>query len=77
MPKRSRGVMAPPASFLWTRRIVLTLLALFALIPVYVMISSSLKPLQDVTSTFRWIPAPLTLRPTTTSGTRCRSRATS
>ena len=24
MPKRSRGVMAPPASFVWTRRIVLT-----------------------------------------------------
>ena len=32
---------------------------MFALLPVYVMVSSSLKPLQDVTSTFRWIPSPL------------------
>ena len=77
MRSRSRSLMAPPASFLWTRRIVLTLLTLFALIPVYVMISSSLKPLQDVTSTFRWIPAPLTLTPYQTSGIRCRWRATS
>ena len=60
---RRRGLMAPPPSFLWTRRIVLTLLALFALVPVYVMISSSVKPLQDVTSTFRWIPAPITFAP--------------
>jgi multiple sugar transport system permease protein len=50
-------------SFVWTRRVVLTLLAAFALVPVYVMISSSLKPLQDVTGTFRWIPHRLTLRP--------------
>ncbi len=62
MPRR-RGLTTPPASFLWTRRIVLTLLTLFALVPVYVMVSSSLKPLQDVTSTFRWIPSPLTVTP--------------
>ena len=40
----STAVTASPtanadAPFLWTRRIVLTLLALFALLPVYVMIS--------------------------------------
>ena len=28
---RRRGLMAPPPSFLWTRRIVLSLLTLFAL----------------------------------------------
>src|SRR5258705_522327 len=61
--RRGRGLNAPPPSFIWTRRIVLTLLTVFALVPVYVMISSSLKPLQDVTSTFRWIPSPLTLAP--------------
>jgi multiple sugar transport system permease protein len=61
--RRRRGLTAPPASFIWTRRIVLTALTLFALVPVYVMISSSLKPLQDVTGTFRWIPTPLTLAP--------------
>jgi multiple sugar transport system permease protein len=52
--------MAPPRSFIWTRRIVLTVLAIFALLPLYVMVSSSLKPLQDVTGTFRWIPSPIT-----------------
>jgi multiple sugar transport system permease protein len=58
-----RGLNAPPPSFIWTRRIVLTLLTLFALVPVYVMVSSSLKPLQDVTGTFRWIPSPVTFAP--------------
>jgi len=55
--------MAPPASFLWVRRIFLTLLTVFALAPVFVMISSSLKPLQDVQGPFRWIPSEVTLRP--------------
>ncbi|WP_369209089.1 carbohydrate ABC transporter permease [Streptomyces sp. PU-14G] len=55
--------MAAPVSFLWTRRILLTLLAVFAATPLYVMLSSSLKPLQDVTGSFRWIPAHLTIRP--------------
>jgi multiple sugar transport system permease protein len=52
--------MAPPRSFIWTRRIVLTALTIFALLPIYVMVSSSLKPLQDVSGTFRWIPSPIT-----------------
>jgi multiple sugar transport system permease protein len=55
--------MSPPASFLWTRRVVLTILVLFTLIPVYVMLSSSLKPLEDVSGKFAWIPSGLTLRP--------------
>jgi multiple sugar transport system permease protein len=55
--------MATPRSFVWTRRIVLTLLTVFTLVPVYVMISSSLKPLQDVQGVFRWIPSGLTVRP--------------
>jgi multiple sugar transport system permease protein len=54
---------APPRSFVWTRRIVLTLLTVFAVTPVYVMLSSSLKPLEDVTGEFRWIPSGLTIRP--------------
>ncbi|AUG80616.1 ABC transporter permease [Kitasatospora sp. MMS16-BH015] len=53
----------PPASFRWTRRIVLTLLTAFALTPVLVMLSSSLKPLRDVQGPFRWIPSTLTVRP--------------
>nr|WP_236047415.1 carbohydrate ABC transporter permease [Streptacidiphilus fuscans] len=55
--------MAPPPAFLWTRRIVLTLLGLFTFVPLYVMVTGSLKPLQDVQSAFQWIPAHLTLRP--------------
>jgi multiple sugar transport system permease protein len=45
------------------RVVVLTALALFTLAPIYVMISSSLKPLVDVTNDFRWIPSRLTVRP--------------
>lgn len=59
----TRSPMAPPRSFVWTRRIVLSVLTIFALLPLYVMLSSSLKPLQDVTSTFNWIPAHLTFSP--------------
>jgi multiple sugar transport system permease protein len=55
--------MAQPKSFLWTRRVVLTLLLAFVLIPVYVMVSSSLKNLQDVQGSFKWIPHSLTVKP--------------
>ncbi|MCX5563383.1 carbohydrate ABC transporter permease [Streptomyces sp. NBC_00038] len=55
--------MAQPRSFLWTRRIFLTLLTGFVLVPVYVMVSSSLKPLQDVQTKFQWVPSSLTIRP--------------
>jgi multiple sugar transport system permease protein len=63
MPSGYRSPSAKPMSFIWTRRIVLTLIAIFAALPVYVMISTSLKPLQDVTGKFQWIPGHLTLRP--------------
>jgi multiple sugar transport system permease protein len=55
--------MAAPKSFLWTRRVFLTLLLAFVLTPVYVMLSSSLKRLQDVQGSFRWIPDGITFRP--------------
>jgi multiple sugar transport system permease protein len=55
--------MALPRSYMWVRRIGLTVLALFTLVPLYVMLSSSLKPLQDVQGTFRWIPSTVTIRP--------------
>ncbi|MFC8079775.1 carbohydrate ABC transporter permease [Streptomyces sp. NPDC057307] len=58
-----RSPLAPPASFLWTRRIILAFLTAFALLPVYVMVSSSLKPLEDVTGKFQWIPSEITIRP--------------
>ncbi|WP_214411159.1 carbohydrate ABC transporter permease [Sphaerisporangium fuscum] len=58
-----RSPTAPPRSFLWARRVFLTLLTAFVLLPVYVMISSSLKPLRDVSGQFRWLPSGLTIRP--------------
>ncbi|WP_330172544.1 carbohydrate ABC transporter permease [Streptomyces sp. NBC_01498] len=61
--RKARSPLAPPVSFLWTRRLVLTFLATFALLPVYVMVSSSLKPLEDVTGKFQWIPTEITIRP--------------
>lgn len=60
---KSRGPMARPRSFIWTRAIVLTVLTVFAVVPIYAMVSSSLKPLSEVTSSFSWIPAPITIRP--------------
>ncbi len=53
----------PPASFRWLRRVLLAALTVFTLVPVLVMLSSSLKPLQDVQGAFRWIPSTVTLRP--------------
>ncbi|MGI5201787.1 hypothetical protein ACQEU6_09425 [Spirillospora sp. CA-108201] len=61
--RRRRAPTDPPASFAWTRRIVLALLAAFTLLPVYAMASSSLKPLEDVQRGFRWIPSRPTVRP--------------
>ncbi|MFH8756833.1 carbohydrate ABC transporter permease [Streptomyces atroolivaceus] len=55
--------MAPPQSFLWARRTFLTLLTVFVVLPVFVMITSSLKPLEDVTGKFQWIPSGLTISP--------------
>ncbi|TXL85745.1 carbohydrate ABC transporter permease [Streptomyces sp. IB2014 016-6] len=63
MAGKARSPLAPPASFLWTRRIILAFLTAFALLPVYVMVSSSLKPLEDVTGKFQWIPSEITIRP--------------
>ncbi len=62
-PKAPASPMAAPSSFRWARRIFLTLLTVFSLTPLFVMLSSSLKPLQDVQGPFQWIPSHLTLRP--------------
>ncbi len=45
------------------RIVGLTALTLFTLGPVYVMVISSMKPLEDVQGKFTWIPTTLTLRP--------------
>lgn len=63
VPSAPRSPMAAPRSFLWSRAVFLTLLTGFVLLPVYVMVSSSLKPLEDVSGTFRWMPSTVTLAP--------------
>jgi multiple sugar transport system permease protein len=47
----------------YARRVVLTLLTLFTLVPVYAMVSSAAKPLPDVQNTFTWLPSRPTLQP--------------
>jgi multiple sugar transport system permease protein len=55
--------MHEPKWFRWTRRVGLLVLAVFTLVPIYVMVSSSLKPLKDVQGSFSWVPSHLTLQP--------------
>ncbi len=55
--------MHEPGWFRWTRRVGLTGLSLFVLLPIYVMITSALKPLPDVQGNFTWFPSHLTLQP--------------
>jgi multiple sugar transport system permease protein len=40
----------------YARRIVLSLLTLFVVVPLYTMVSSAAKPLHDVQGTFTWLP---------------------
>ena len=55
--------MREPLSFRLFRAAGLTGLAAFTLVPLYVMLGSSLKPLSDVQGKFTWLPSNLTLRP--------------
>jgi len=48
--------MRETAAERWSRRVVLTLLTLFTITPLYVMLSSALKPLRDVQGAFTWFP---------------------
>lgn len=55
--------MSEPRWVPWARRFVLGFLALFTLVPLYAMVSSSLKPLGDVQGKWEWIPTQLTIQP--------------
>ncbi|HEX5561775.1 MAG TPA: carbohydrate ABC transporter permease [Nocardioidaceae bacterium] len=50
-------------SFRIFRWVVVTFLAVFTLVPFYVMVTSSLKPLGDVQGDFHWWPTHATVRP--------------
>ncbi|MFE9793855.1 carbohydrate ABC transporter permease [Streptomyces goshikiensis] len=60
---RHRSPLDPPPSFRAVRAVFLTLLTGFVLLPVHVMVTSSLKPLGEVSGRFRWFPGRLTVRP--------------
>jgi multiple sugar transport system permease protein len=47
----------------WTRRVILTLLTIFTVLPLYVMVVSSVKPLADVQGAFTWLPSHVTVQP--------------
>src|ERR1035437_11188723 len=55
--------MREPTWFSWTRWVGLTALAAFALLQIWVMVTSALKPLSDVQGNFRWFPTNLTVQP--------------
>lgn len=55
--------MSEPRWVPWARRFVLGFLALFTLVPLYAMVSSSLKPLGDVQGAWEWVPTKLTIQP--------------
>ncbi|SDP30960.1 multiple sugar transport system permease protein [Actinopolyspora xinjiangensis] len=55
--------MREPRWFQWVRGVGLCLLTLFTVIPLYVMVTTSVKPLSDVQDTFQWWPSVLTPQP--------------
>lgn len=55
--------MHDSVAFRTVRAAILTALGVFILFPVYIAITSALKPLQDVTGVFTWIPKHVTIQP--------------
>ncbi|WP_223690736.1 carbohydrate ABC transporter permease [Leifsonia poae] len=45
------------------RVIVLVVLSIFTIVPLYVMVTSAIKPLGEVTTSFSWIPKNITFQP--------------
>lgn len=45
------------------RTVTLVVLSIFTIVPLYVMITSSIKPLSDIEGVFRWIPEHITFQP--------------
>jgi multiple sugar transport system permease protein len=55
--------MPEPTWFRVLRVVGLVMLTLFVVVPLYVMITSAMKPLGDVTDAFEWIPSKVTFEP--------------
>ncbi len=55
--------MTETRGFRWFRRIILTFLTVFTVLPLYVLVVTSVKPLENVRGTFAWLPDRVTLQP--------------
>lgn len=55
--------MRDTRSFQVFRIVVVTFLSLFTIIPLYVMVTTSMKPLGDVRGAFSWWPSEITFQP--------------
>ena len=55
--------MHDPISFRVFRWVVVTVLAVFTIVPFYVMVTTAVKPLGEVQGDFHWWPSHATLRP--------------
>ena len=56
-------MMRESAGFKTFRVITIVVLGLFVLVPIYVMITTSIKPLVDVQGAFTWWPSTITFQP--------------
>lgn len=55
--------MREPTWFRVLRVAGLSALVLFTVLPLYVMVTSAVKPLDDVQDTFQWLPSEITFQP--------------
>jgi multiple sugar transport system permease protein len=55
--------MTEPRWFRLLRVAGLSFLALFTVLPLYVMVTSAMKPSEDVQDTFQWLPSTITFEP--------------
>ncbi len=55
--------MIETRTFKWVRAAGLTLIALFVSVPLWVILTTSVKPLADIQGPFTWIPSVFTLQP--------------
>ncbi|WP_067604244.1 carbohydrate ABC transporter permease [Nocardiopsis listeri] len=55
--------MIETKGFRWFRKVVLTFLTVFTVLPLYVLVVTSVKPLENVRGTFTWFPDRITFQP--------------
>ncbi|KIH99762.1 ABC transporter permease [Streptomonospora alba] len=55
--------MTETPGFRWFRRIILTFLTVFTVLPLYVLVVTSVKPLENVRGLFTWVPERITFQP--------------